>query len=458
LFDTRLNTNLPQRRLDGLELLRDLERRFRNARDPLERAQLADRLVPELVSNDEADKAFAVLAGIEEYAVDFESRARLLALRGVVKAMHGESPAADIAAAARLLPGLSGPATAVVRHRAGVASFHARNALDAEEHSLAALALCERYGMRWLGARTASTLYGVYYHLTGDLNSARFYAELATSQADAAGDTAVRRAYWCAQYDLACVFADWDRAGSLRELLRRDRGHEAYSTTLPTRIADSLMLGRSGDFAAMRGRLESLGETATNTADRSLILALLALAMAGTGSKAEARSAARRALGLSNILAANDERVFLTVRRRLAGVLAAWISVIVGDTYHGMRALGVRTKWHGSVGALAGAFESEARGLAIDSTNPSLAPVRGYLAVAQRARLGMLALETVMPFALTGTELDVLRAVAQGRSNAAIALERGVTRNAIERRLMSAYEKLDVHTRGEAIAKISRLL
>ena len=78
--------------------------------------------------------------------------------------------------------------------------------------------------------------------------------------------------------------------------------------------------------------------------------------------------------------------------------------------------------------------------------------------VAQRARLGNLALEAAVPFSLTQTEVDVLRAVAQGKSNSAIALERGVTRNAVERRLMSAYEKLDVKTRGEAIAKISRLL
>jgi DNA-binding NarL/FixJ family response regulator len=123
-----------------------------------------------------------------------------------------------------------------------------------------------------------------------------------------------------------------------------------------------------------------------------------------------------------------------------------------------MRALGVRSKWPGSTGTLAAALESEARGSAFDTQNPSIAQVRGYLIVAQRARLGNLALEAAVPFSLTQTEVDVLRAVAQGKSNAAIALERGVTRNAVERRLMSAYEKLDVKTRGEAIAKISRLL
>jgi DNA-binding NarL/FixJ family response regulator len=52
----------------------------------------------------------------------------------------------------------------------------------------------------------------------------------------------------------------------------------------------------------------------------------------------------------------------------------------------------------------------------------------------------------------------VLRGVAEGKTNSAIAGERGVSRNAVERRLMSAYAKLEVKTRGEAIAKVSSLL
>ena len=450
--------NLPQRRLDGAELLRDLERRFRSAKDPLEKAQLADRLVPELVSNLQGEKAAQILSSVEDFATDPDSRACLIALRAVVKAMNGESPAPDLAAAMRLLPRLSGPKAALVRHRAGVASFHARDAHGTEEHALAALALCERYGMRGTGARTATTLYALHYHMTGDLQTALYYARLATSLADIAGQTAIRRAYLVAQYDLASVFADWDNARSLRELIRRDRGSDAYGTAVPIRIADALLHGHGGDFAAMRGRLETIRDATDDTIDIAFVQALQALAMAGLGLKSEARDLARRALGLSTVQRAREEMLHMTTRRRLASVLAAWVSVIVGDNYHGMRALGVRSKWPGSIGALASAFEGEARGLATDGTNPSIAPVRGYLQVALRARLGLLSLESTVPFQLTATELDVLRAVAQGKSNAAIALERGVTRNAVERRLMSAYEKLDVRTRVEAIAKISKLL
>jgi DNA-binding NarL/FixJ family response regulator len=56
---------------------------------------------------------------------------------------------------------------------------------------------------------------------------------------------------------------------------------------------------------------------------------------------------------------------------------------------------------------------------------------------------------------LTDTELVLLRSVASGKSNGQIAKERGVTRNAVERRLMSAYGKLGVRTRAEAVAKLN---
>lgn len=449
---------LPERRLEGADLVRDLERRFRQANDAVERAHLADRLVPLLVSYAETKRAQTVLASVSDFVPDTEARARLYALRGVVSAMTGSSPRAELDQALALLGAISGPAAAVVRQRAGVASVFARNVVEGEEHSLAALELCDRYGMRWLGSRAASTLYGIYYHLTGDLQAARYYAELSTSLADAAGDGVWRRTYLVAQYDLACVFADWDRAGSLRELIRRDRFQESPSARMATRIGDALMLGQRGEFNAMRGHLEAMLSAEVEPIDRAFIVALHALALAGLGRKSEANSAARQALGLSSAHERAEEMVHLTLRRRLTGVLGAWASVIVGDTYHGLRALGVRSKWSGSTGTLAAALESEARGSAFDLQNPSIAQVRGYLIVAQRARLGVLALEAAVPFHLTSTELDVLRAVAQGKSNATIALERGVTRNAVERRLMSAYEKLDVKTRGEAIAKISRLL
>jgi len=58
---------------------------------------------------------------------------------------------------------------------------------------------------------------------------------------------------------------------------------------------------------------------------------------------------------------------------------------------------------------------------------------------------------------LTQTELTLLRATAGGKTNAEIARERGVTRNAVERRLMSAYEKLGVKSRTEAIARLAKI-
>ena len=124
--------------------------------------------------------------------------------------MEGKPPDGELSAALALLPAVSDSSSALVRHRAGAACFFARQALAAEEHSLQALWLADVNGLRRIAARSASVLYGVHYHLTGDLQVARYYAEVATVEASAAGDVPTRRQFLIAQYDLAAVFAEWD--------------------------------------------------------------------------------------------------------------------------------------------------------------------------------------------------------------------------------------------------------
>ena len=374
--------------------------------------------------------------------------------------MEGKDPEPELDLALGFLPGNSDPTNAIVRQRAGVACFFARQALAAEEHSLQALWLCDVNGMLRAAARSASVLYGVHYHLTGDLHIARYYAEVATVEASAAGDVPIKRQFLIAQYDLAAVFAEWDRAQAVRDLLRRDASHEPHYAGTAARIADVLLHGSRGDFVAMQGALEALLQGGDlSTADHALVRALEALAFAGSGRDADARSQARRALGLSRA-ADQDELAHLTIRRKIAAVLAAYVSTLVGDVYHGTRALKVRSKWSGSIGSLAQAFASQLMGSAVDVSDPNLHTVKGYAVVANAAHVSRQRRARIVPEilrVLTHTEIVLLKEASDGKTNGEIARERGVTRNAVERRLMSAYEKLGVHTRAQAVAKFIRV-
>ena len=418
---------------------------------------IADALVPEYITRRQVDRALEALARIPP-SDDPEVVARLGVLHGAVAAMTGEEPDAHLSQALALLPELSEPTAAVVLQRAGVACFYARRATEAEGHLLQSLWLCDANGMRWLAARTANVLYGVHYHLTGDFQAARYYAEVEGVEAVAAGDPEMRRLSLYQQYDLAVLFGEWSRAESIRNLVRRESAPDAFGYALTLRTSDCLLHAHSGDFAAMRGTVELLLKEARETPDIALARAFMALALAGLGLDEEAHGEARRALGLSRDPAGVAEFAHLTIRRRIAAVLASYASILVGDVVHGTRALEVRGKWSGAIGTLARSLVDNAvRGAHVGVDDPNLRSIKGCAIAslaARDARLSRLRRELATVRTLTDTELVLLRSAASGKTNAEIARERGVTRNAVERRLMSAYEKLGVKTRAEAIAKL----
>jgi len=376
----------------------------------------------------------------------------------VVAAMHGDDPDEHLRFALDLLPMIPEASAAVVQGRAGFAYFYARRAYEAEQHSLQALWVSQSNGMHALAARTASIMYTVHYHLTGDLQAARYYAEVLGVEAVAAGDREARRLSLIQQYDLAATFGEWDRARSLRTLLRRDATLDSYGYEFTMRVSDCLMHGNVGDFPAMRGLAETMFAGTKETADFALLYALKAIAFAGLDADADARREARRALGLSR---EQHEMAILTIRRRLAAVLAGYACILIGDVVRGQRTLSAAAKGSGAIGLL-GQILSRA-GLQADVpdiNNPNLRSVRGYAmvaAAARHARARAVNRENKGIQTLTDIELVLLRSAANGKTNGEIARERGVTRNAVERRLMSAYGKLGVRTRAEAIAKIGAL-
>jgi DNA-binding CsgD family transcriptional regulator len=448
---------LPRKVQDPSRLLRELEARFRSSTDPHERAVLADAIVPEYVSIGDAARAAEVIDSIPDVD-DPDLAARLTALRAIVEAMHGNDPE-KILVDVVSKKSLASATSAVVQHRAGLAYFYARRPHAAENHALQALWFADADGQRRLAARAASVLYAVHYHLTGDMKAARYYAEVAAVEATAAGEAVIRRLFLIAQLDLAVCFGEWDRARSLLELLRRDKWYDTYSGGQAAQVGLIMILGHSGDFATMKGAVDSFLEAARSKADYSLAYALSALALAGSGIDDEAARLARRAISMSRE-GGVPENAGDSIRRRLASVIGAFVCILVGDVHRGTRALEARTKLPGGSGALARALFASIRGHQVEMADPMLQNVRGLVELltgVKRVRLDRVQRIPERARALTHTELTLLRATATGKTNGEIAKERGVTRNAVERRLMSAYEKLGVRNRTEAIAKLAEI-
>lgn len=449
---------LPRKVQDPSRLLRELESRFRGSTDPHERAMLADAIVPEYVSHADAARAAEILDVVRDVA-DPDLAARISSLRAIVEAMHGNDPDPMLSLALSRESSLSSATTGVVQHRVGLAYFYARRPHAAEEHALQALWFADAEGQRRLAARAASVLYAVHYHLTGDMKAARYYAEVASVEATAAGETVICRLFQIAQLDLAVSFGEWDRARSLLELLRRNRWYDAYSGGQAAQVGMIILLGHSGDFAAMKGAADSFFESVRSKPDYALAYALSALALAGSGVDDEAGKMALRALSFSREHGVS-ERANETIRRRLASVVGAFVCVLVGDVHRGTRALETRTRLPGGIGAFARALFASLRGDQVDIGDATLQNVRGLLELltaVKRARLDRVERIPERARALTHTEMTLLKATATGKTNGQIAKERGVTRNAVERRLMSAYEKLGVKNRTEAIAKLAEI-
>ena len=450
---------LPRRAQDPSRLLRELETRFRSSTDPHDRAMLADAIVPEYVSHADAARAADILDALQAVDGDLDLSARIASLRAIVEAMHGNDPDPQLRVALAREPGLSPVTAGVVQHRAGLAYFYARRPHFAEEHALQALWFADAEGERRLAARAASVLYAVHYHLTGDMKAARYYAEVASVEATAAGETVICRLFQIAQLDLAVCFGEWDRARSLLELLRRNKWYDTYSGGQAAQVGMIMLLGYSGDFAAMKGAVDSFFESVRSKPDHALAYALSGLALAGSGIDDEAGKMALRALSFSREHGVS-EQANESIRRRLASVIGAFVCILVGDVHRGTRALETRTKLPGSIGAFARALFASLRGDDVDVADATLQNVRGLfelLAMIKRVRLDRVERIPERARALTHTELTVLRETATGKTNGQIAKERGVTRNAVERRLMSAYEKLGVRNRTEAIAKLAEI-
>ncbi len=208
----------------------------------------------------------------------------------------------------------------------------------------------------------------------------------------------------------------------------------------------------------MKGAVDTFLESASKRRLRAWPRAMSARVLAGAGIDDEAGMAARRALGLA-VNTPIRSCTFIRCRRRLAAVIGAYVCVLIGDVHRGTGhsrreqsrpVMSVHLLARCLVGCVARMSIRRIRHLQTFAAWWSCSGDEACAARSRSANSG-----TVR--SLTHTELTLLRATATGKTNGEIAKERGVTRNAVERRLMSAYEKLGVKNRTEAIAKLAEI-
>ncbi len=445
--------------LSGAALTREFKRQLDCASTQNDRARLTDCLASEYLDGGNTDLALAALDDVG-WIVEVELRAPLLALRGVLDAMTGDSGLDHIEQALGALSQISEQAAAIVLQRAGLAMFLCGSALSAEEHSLNALMLARKLGLRSVASKAAGVLRDVYYHLILDSAQAKYYAECAVSEAGAAGDALRLRATVIAQFGFAVAIGEWDWAERSHLSLCQDGSRGLPASEFLFHVSEALLQARADDFSTMLGRLDAIVGPQPRTCTSSLVRAWRALALAGVGLDREGRGEARSAFALADTNGVSqDERLDFAAWKQLAGVLAAFASMLLGDVSRYGRALDARSKRHGSVGVLARALVLEFRGCGNDLGNPNLQLVRGYVEVAQRIMACRARRRADVPFLLrllNETDLQILHLLSMGKSNATIAEERNVSRNAIEKHLVKTYRKLKVHTRAQAVAALAQ--
>ena len=438
--------------IDLQEFIREMERRFRAATSARDRAAIAERLLPELISLADVDRALAVLARVPLQIADPALAARILALRGVVAAMRGLD-ASDIDRALALMTGLPEADTVIITGRAMYAAFLQKDAMTAQRHALSALEIAERIGDHRSAAQMCVALNTIHYHLTQDLALALFWLERGSLFAYHAGHLSLWRATIVGQYELAVLFGRRDQAEALAQLLHRHPAAAQYTEGTASIVADTLLAFWEGDFELALSRLNALIEAGVPTADAVILRALTALAQAALGHDDIARREARRAIHLSSSYGA-PEAPFLEFRRRIGRVLASYASILVGDRYDGKRALQTYRTTGGS-GPIASFAAMLLQTGTADPAHPDVRFIRGYVMAALSARERRRA--TLPAIALTEVELDILRGLQSGLTNVEIAARRHVGRSAVDHRIPLLLGKLNAKTRIEAVARAQRL-
>ena len=374
-------------------------------------------------------------------------QAASLALRSLLAAQGGDDvESRELAAKALAITIVMSEDPVIIarlKHRLGVAAYYRNDFMVAEELALEAARAYEAGGADWQASKCYSLLHTVANDWLGNPDLARYYAQRYTMLAHKCGDIALENSGLIAQLEIAAETGDFRRTASLRRRLLANRSSEQYHERFAFAVAEVLVDGVEGRYESASALLGIIRSSTTRSLpERALCDALAAALAFARGRIDEARRLSRLAISES-AHRSGAEPQFEARRRLTARLFAAAVCFVVGDPSRARRALTRAYDPDGSFVKL----------LTPDGVDEVHAPTyfRGYARLINASRLAFRQHEP--PLELTPAEMQVLVALPDGTTVAALADTFGKSRKTVEAQLSSIYRKLDVTNRAQAIRR-----
>jgi DNA-binding CsgD family transcriptional regulator len=387
-------------------------------------------------------------------------QAQILGVLGMTYALSDRQPdaAGALAEAMELAEFADDAVRARTYGRAATVAFYAGDEAAVEQYTREATRLAIECGEYALAARLFSALSAQNW-FAGRIPVAAWYAAQVAANAEKAGDPQSRALGLRTLMDIEAERGNAERVAEIEHELSQlsYRGHLGFAAWL---IAHGISLAWRKKFAEAQALLSGASDRNVTPYQQRHCFALLAVVAAAGGN----RNASINALAAYEKATErdNDPRTVFARTRCLGERLAILANFLIGRNAVAQRLL--RTA-RGNSTDLA-AFDATLGALLVRDVEAVEAGLREMRLAGQAGytRLIEAVANTVTPAeveprdddALTSAEAEVLRAMARGLSNQAIADAQSRTVNTVRTHVSSVLRKLGVTSRGEAVAEARR--
>jgi len=343
--------------------------------------------------------------------------------------------------------------------RASAVAFFVGDEQSLEWYALEAARIAESHSLYGLAARVNTSL-SAQHAAAGRIALASTFAANVVLNAEKAGDLQVRVRGLRELMSLEAELGNEDRIIEAEHELSA-MGYRGPNGLFGLLVARSMRLIWNGKFREAVAFLSNVHDHDLAWYQHRLRTSLLALAAAADADRETTTSA----LDAYDRAVTNDQETHSAFERprALAVRYATLASLIIGKRSGAARLVLHATRSRGAVrlealdAAIVAVRNRSARKLelALDALRSD--SQGGIAKLISAATFPSLHLEVMESVALTGTELAVLRSLAQGLTNQAIAELHGRTVNTIRTHVAAILRKLNCETRGEAVATARRL-
>ena len=342
--------------------------------------------------------------------------------------------------------------------RAATVAFYAGDAASVEQYTREATRLAIECGAFGLAARLFSALASQNW-FAGRIPVAAWYATQVATNAEKAGNPQMRAVGLRTLMDIEGERGNAERVAELEHELGQ-LSYRGPAGIMGWLVGRAMALTWRKQFAEAQALLTTASDNELTPYQQRLRYALLAVVSAAAANK---RASSDALAGYERAVERDtDPRPVFARSRALAERLAALANLLVGRNAVAQRILrairGKREDLAAFDAVLGSVLLREPDGIATGLREMRLAGQSGYAKLIEIVTAAILEPQdqTDQNEALTSAETDVLRAMARGLSNQAIADEQGRTINTVRSHVSSILRKLQASSRGEAVAAARR--